>query len=149
MDVALKRGLELVGPKMGAMRRLAGLDYSATARIPVRWRMFRVATRHQVAGTMPTAGRLVHCDWLSIVASMFVAQVLLAVPLKAQEATRDLPDSVVSSETFTVSITLTTPGGTGVVGVEDWPPSGWVVSNISDGGVVRRCIHERQVGSFF
>ena len=59
---------------------------------------------------------------------------LLAIPAMAQEAERDLPDSVGPSETVSVSISLVPPGGTAVAGLEDRPPIGWTVSNISDSG---------------
>jgi len=47
---------------------------------------------------------------------------------------RDLPTTYDAGATFTVTITLNTPGGVTVVGVQDRPPTGWTVSNISDSG---------------
>jgi len=53
---------------------------------------------------------------------------------RAQMVVRDLPDAVMPGQTFTVSIGITPPGGTAVAGLEDRPPSTWVVSNISHSG---------------
>lgn len=53
----------------------------------------------------------------------------------SQTATRGLPPNYAPPpSTLEVSISLSIPGGTGVVGVEDGPPSGWAASNISNGG---------------
>jgi hypothetical protein len=60
----------------------------------------------------------------------------LAAPIAAgQSAVRDLPPTYgggVSS--FAVSITINPPQGVAAVGLEDLPPAGWPVSNISNGG---------------
>ncbi len=52
----------------------------------------------------------------------------------AEGASRDLSGYGGPNVTFTVSITLDPPPGTGIVVVEDAPPAGWVVSNISSAG---------------
>lgn len=53
---------------------------------------------------------------------------------EAQGAVRDLSAFTGPTATFTVSITINTPAGTAAVGVEETPPAGWSVANISDGG---------------
>ena len=63
--------------------------------------------------------------WIGTAASAF-----------ADGATRVLPAVYDPSALMSVSIEIVTPAGTGVVGIEDVPPSGWTdVSNISDGGI--------------
>ena len=57
-----------------------------------------------------------------------------AQTLLAQGATRDLSGYTSPGVMFTVTITIDPPEGTGVAGVEETPPAGWPVSNISDGG---------------
>jgi len=52
----------------------------------------------------------------------------------AQGATRDLSGYAEPGVSFTVTIAIDPPAGTAVVGAEDAPPTGWSVSNISDGG---------------
>ncbi len=53
----------------------------------------------------------------------------------ADGATRNLPEVYAPGVLLSVSIEVDAPPGTGVVGLEDVPPSGWTdVSNISDGG---------------
>ena len=60
---------------------------------------------------------------------------LVCAPMAlADGAVRDLPVSVLPSETFTVTITIDVPGGTFILLLEDQPPAGWTVTNISDGG---------------
>ena len=49
-------------------------------------------------------------------------------------ATRDLSGFAIAGDPFTVIITTEVPQGATVVGVEDTPPVGWAVSNISDAG---------------
>ena len=63
-----------------------------------------------------------------------IAWALPAVSVFGQGATRDLSDYSEPGVTFTVSIALDVPKGTISAGVEEAPPSGWVVSNISEGG---------------
>ena len=60
----------------------------------------------------------------------------LAAPMAAgQSAVRELPPTYGGGVTgFTVSITINPPQGFAAVGLEDLPPSGWPVSNISNGG---------------
>ena len=60
----------------------------------------------------------------------------LAAPMAAgQSAVRDLPPTYGGSvSSFTVLITINPPQGVAAVGLEDLPPAGWPVSNISNGG---------------
>lgn len=54
-----------------------------------------------------------------------------------QSAVRDLPPTYGGGVwSFTVSITINPPQGVAVVGLEDKPPAGWPVSNISNGGTL-------------
>lgn len=53
----------------------------------------------------------------------------------AQSANRDLPDLYrPGGPMVTVTITLNDVGAVAAAGLEDKPPSGWTVSNISNGG---------------
>ncbi len=54
--------------------------------------------------------------------------------LRADGATRDLPPEYCPGVTFEVSISIVPPAGTSAFALEDVPPVGWPVSNISDGG---------------
>jgi len=60
----------------------------------------------------------------------------MAAPMAAgQSAVRDLPPTYGAGVTsFTVFITIDPPQSFAAVGLEDLPPVGWPVSNISDGG---------------
>ena len=61
---------------------------------------------------------------------------LFTPPALASGALRDLPDSSVPGVLFAVTIALDPPPGTSVAAAEDAPPSGWTVSNISNGGTL-------------
>ncbi len=67
--------------------------------------------------------------WSVLLVSTGFAQVAFA-----QSATRDLTAFSEPGVPFVVSIALDTPPGTAVVAVEETPPTGWTVSDISDGG---------------
>jgi len=79
----------------------------------------------------------------------------LAVGLSAQiaagqSAVRELPPTYgggVSS--FAVSITINRPQGVAAVGLEDLPPAGWPVSNISNGGALDVRSGKVKWGPFF
>jgi hypothetical protein len=61
----------------------------------------------------------------------------LAAIAVGQSATRDLAaEYVPPGSIMPVSIALSTPGGTASMGLEDRPPAGWTVSNISHSGSV-------------
>ena len=70
--------------------------------------------------------------------ALFTLAVGLSAPMAAgQSAVRELPPTYgggVSS--FAVSITINPPQGVAAVGLEDLPPAGWPVSNISNGGTL-------------
>jgi len=72
-----------------------------------------------------------------------------AATVSAENAARELPDYYISNVTFTVSITITPPGGTVVVGVEERPPLGWDVPNISHSGVFDTQTQKVKWGPFF
>ncbi len=57
----------------------------------------------------------------------------IAVPLTAGSASRDLPGCYTPSSATIVSITVN-PSGASAYAVEDAPPNGWTVSNISEQG---------------
>lgn len=68
----------------------------------------------------------------------------------AQSATRELPESFVPpGASMPVSITFSVPGGTVAVGVEDRPPAGWPVSNISHSGSLDAQSGKVKWGPFF
>jgi hypothetical protein len=60
----------------------------------------------------------------------------LAAPMAAgQSAVRELPPTYGGGVwSFTVTITINPPQDVAAVGLEDLPPAGWPVSNISNGG---------------
>ncbi|MFH1110850.1 MAG: hypothetical protein V1790_16880 [Planctomycetota bacterium] len=72
-----------------------------------------------------------------------------AETVSAQDAVRDLPADYVPGVTFTVSIALNPPDGTAVVGIEEQPPIGWVVSAISHSGVFDTQKQKVKWGPFF
>jgi hypothetical protein len=82
-----------------------------------------------------------------------VAIFVLGWVAAAQSAHGDAADRDLSGfsagQTFTVSIALDIPDGTQVAALEDAPPSGWVVSNISDGGTWDAQAEKVKWGPFF
>ena len=62
----------------------------------------------------------------------------LAAPMAAgQSAVRDLPPVFAAGDAgISVLITINPPQGVAAVGLEDKPPAGWPVSNISNGGAL-------------
>lgn len=71
-------------------------------------------------------------------------------PAAGQSAIRDLPNTY-GGNTFSihVAITISPPQGTAVMGLEDLPPAGWPVSNISNGGAVDPQSDKVKWGPFF
>ena len=67
----------------------------------------------------------------------------------AEGAIRDLSNYTSPGATFTVLISLVPPKGTEVVALEDAPPVGWPVSNISDGGIWDSKSEKVKWGLFF
>ncbi len=68
----------------------------------------------------------------------------------ADGATRDLSEFYEPGVQMGVSIEIVAPPGTGVVGIEDVPPSGWTaVNNISDGGTYEADNHKVKWPPFF
>ena len=57
-----------------------------------------------------------------------------SVPVVQAGAARGLPEQYVPGSALTVCIAIAPPPGTSAIGVQDSPPSGWEVSNISPGG---------------
>lgn len=73
----------------------------------------------------------------------------VAPPVFAQGATRNLSAYSSPGVAFTVSVTLDPPAGTGVVGLEDSPPTGWImIANVSDGGIYDAQNHKVKWGLF-
>ena len=64
-------------------------------------------------------------------------------------ADRDLSGFAGAGQAFTVSIALDVPPDTQVAGLEDAPPPGWSVSNISDGGTWDSEAEKVKWGPFF
>lgn len=75
----------------------------------------------------------------------------LAAPMAAgQSAVRDLPPVYVAGDTgITTLITINSPQGVAAVGLEDRPPAGWPVSNISNGGALDIQSGKVKWGPFF
>jgi len=69
--------------------------------------------------------------------------------VRGQSASRALPESYLAHTPLAVSIELIVPGGTGVVGVEDLPPTGWAVSNVNQGGAFDPQSGKVKWGPFF
>jgi len=66
-----------------------------------------------------------------------------------EPATRTLPVCYTGDDLFSASLTLAPPAGTWALGIEESPPVGWTVSNISDGGLWD-AVHEKiKWGPFF
>jgi len=86
---------------------------------------------------------------------MRLGLIALAVGLSAQmaagqSAVRDLPPTYGGGVwSFTVAITITPPQGVAAVGLEDRPPAGWPVSNISNGGALDAQSGKIKWGPFF
>lgn len=80
----------------------------------------------------------------------FAVTVLICVPdAHAEGATRDLSQFVELGATFTTTIVLEPPPGTLIVGLEEAPPTGWIVSTISNGGTFDAATGEVKWGPFF
>ena len=71
------------------------------------------------------------------------------VSVLADGATRDLPDCYTPEVALTVSIAIQPPPATSAVGLEDAPPVGWTVSNISSNGVFDALNGKVKWGPFF
>ncbi len=69
--------------------------------------------------------------------------------LVAGDAARELPAFVPPNSWFGVAITITPPPGVMVVALEDQPPAGWLVRNISDGGAWDEIHGKVKWGPFF
>lgn len=67
----------------------------------------------------------------------------------AEGATRDLSDYSTPGVVFTVSIAIDLPPVLTAAGLEDAPPTGWVVSNISDSGTWDVQAEKVKWGPFF
>ena len=67
----------------------------------------------------------------------------------ADGATRDLSGFAGPSVTFTVTIAIDVPPGATMAGVEETPPTGWSVSQISNGGTWDDGQQEIKWGPFF
>lgn len=84
---------------------------------------------------------------------LFVSVLAVAVfaPVAAgASAVRDLPPAYGAGVTsFTVTITITPPPSVAAAGIEDRPPVGWPVSNISDGGSYDAVSKKVKWGPFF
>ena len=79
-----------------------------------------------------------------------VVALLLGGPVVAQSASRELPASYrPGGAAQTVSVTLAGIGSVTAVGAEDKPPSGWTVSNISNGGAFDGQSGKVKWGPFF
>ncbi len=84
----------------------------------------------------------------AIAAALVAGWVMAAHAAYGDAAVRDL-SGFSAGQTFTVSIVLDIPGGTQVAALEDAPPSGWVVSNVSDGGTWDAQAEKVKWGPFF
>ena len=73
----------------------------------------------------------------------------MARSARADGATRDLSAYGGPGATFTVSIAIDPPMGTIVAALEETPPAGWVVSNISDSGTWDAGTEEVKWGPLF
>ena len=84
--------------------------------------------------------------WTIGAVSYFLAPALAL----GQGAVRELPPIFGGPITSVqVQITITPPAGTAAMGLEDLPPAGWAVSNISNGGAVDQQTGKVKWGPFF
>lgn len=67
----------------------------------------------------------------------------------ADGASRDLPGCYVPDVQFTITIAIEPPAGTLAIGLEDSPPLGWAVKNISNGGNYDADNNKVKWGPFF
>ena len=88
------------------------------------------------------------CGGIIPLVSVF-ALAMTPVSLLADGAARDLPDCYDPGNALTVSIAIQVPSGTSAVGLEDSPPTGWTVSNISNSGVFDALNNKVKWGPFF
>jgi len=84
-----------------------------------------------------------------LLVSFLLAAVGGAAPAVADGATRDLSGCTDPGVLFTVTISIDPPEGTVVCGLEEAPPAGWEVSDISDGGTWDAQTGEVKWGLFF
>jgi len=86
--------------------------------------------------------------WSSLALLAAWAVLAGAASVSAQTATRDLSAYAGPGATFTVVITLT-PAGAVAVGLEETPPVGWPILNVSDSGSWDPDTEEIKWGPFF
>jgi hypothetical protein len=88
--------------------------------------------------------------WSRLAAVAFVGAGLVRPAfVRGQSAVRTLPDYYLQGTASSISIALSTPQGTAVVGIEDKPPAGWSASNISNGGAWDAQSQKVKWGPFF
>ena len=82
---------------------------------------------------------------------LIVLAVGLSAPMAAgQSAVRELPPTYGGGVSgFAVTITINPPQGVAAVGLEDLPPAGWPVSNISNNGALDVQSGKVKWGPFF
>jgi len=89
-------------------------------------------------------------NWSRLAVVAFVGAGLVTPTfVRGQSAVRTLPDYYLQGTASNISIALSTPQGTAVVGVEDKPPAGWSASNISNGGTWDALSQKVKWGPFF
>ena len=71
------------------------------------------------------------------------------VSANPNSAVRSLPGGYPPGTAFTVTVDVTPPAGVGAYAVEDQPPAGWMVSNISDSGAFDAVNGKVKWGLFF
>jgi len=76
-------------------------------------------------------------------------EILVAPPIDESFVKRQLPDTYTPQETLKVVLEATPASSVQVYAVEDKPPRGWTVGNISDNGTFDSASREVKFGPFF
>lgn len=110
-------------------------EYSAAVLLFPRLRERRCVDRFLLAHAGCWAPPRCRSGYMLSIISGLTVWAGAAQPAYAHGAARDLSDYSDPGVMFTVSISIDSPPGTGVVGLEEVPPAGWPVSSISNGGI--------------
>ena len=113
-------------------------------------------TTPATAGSPPGPFRLWRLDGVdqsagqtSLSVTMHADRTAAAVYEPCPGANRDLPDCHDPGQALAVTITIVPPPGTFAVGLEDVPPDGWLVSDISNSGEWDEVNKKVKWGPFF
>ncbi len=89
------------------------------------------------------------CRRVSLLLAGLVGLLAAQASAWADGAFRELPDCYTPDTQFTIAISIEPPEGTLAIGLEDSPPLGWAVQNISNGGNYDADNNKVKWGPFF